>query len=226
MSTGHAIARPRAQRDPLERWDTPPHVAQAHVAWSVEQLAALGHDVAPHLMYDPWAGAGAYLDAGDFRGLKVDGSDVAPRDDRVARMSIEHLLAESLTCFRAWFCANPPFSRLAAHMPLLLATGAPLSLHLPISALERTRRGNGRAWLWDEYPPARIAHIGRVRHGGPAAEMAAGKGGAAMCYCWVLWVPNHDGPTVYEWLDLQAADRSPVVESVSAREPRQEGGAQ
>lgn len=188
MSTGHAIARPAAQRDPLERWYTPDHIAAAHVRWTLLHAP----EVAQRPMHDPWAGGGAYLRAGRSEGLSVRGSDIAPTVDGIAKVPIENLLIRSA----GWVCSNPPFSRLSEHLRLLDIGDRVISLHLPISALERTTRGNGRAWIWDEHPPTRIAHIGRVRHGGPAS---GGKGGgAAMCYVWVLWVPGN-GATRFEW---------------------------
>jgi hypothetical protein len=158
---------------------------------------------------DPFAGGGAYLRAAAAAGLDGYGSDIAPGAPDIAE--------GDWNSWRTWrpvggwrardvIVTNPPFTLFGWDM--VATPDLPISLLLPINALEPT---NDREHLFDARPPLAIRFIGRVRFGGPAAELrdelraAAGKRrvvNASMSYAFVLWgLPvRRPVPTLASWM--------------------------
>jgi hypothetical protein len=75
-----------------------------------------------------------------------------------------------------------------------------------VALLERsTILGGGKRWSWWQSAaarPAYVVNVGRVRWEGPGARDT---GDFVDSYL-VVWIAGHNGPTVYDWIDVAPAE--------------------
>lgn len=173
MIAGSAI---RAKNgDPLERWYTPPHVAEHHLRLLREWCPILK-------IIDPFAGGGAYGNAARRLDLDLVWESDLERGCGFDDPQIPYADAAVIS--------NPPFSRAAESLDHAFANGARfVSYLLPMSFLDPYVIGRRRWTL--EHPPTHEARIGRIKFGGPAREaMIARTGkepGAMQQYVIATW---------------------------------------
>lgn len=154
--------RPRRQRDPLERDNTPQWAADL----ATRALADIG--VNPDTVWEPCAGGGSLLRAAWRRwpDATVWGSDIDP--DAVARLKAEghHAFVRDLGTLEPGqvtsdgndlILTNFPFSRAEEFVRRLRGSSSVLAAILPLSFLASTRRFD----FWMEFPVDRLMVFSR-----------------------------------------------------------------
>ena len=108
------------ERDPLDRFYTPPPLAEACLRWLTEHLGAGGH------LYEPAAGGGAWMAAADALGWTVEGCDIDPEAPAVVEgwAVLSPMDAWTPRSGPGWWITNPPYGPVDAWIELLRARAA------------------------------------------------------------------------------------------------------
>jgi hypothetical protein len=182
----------KSERDPLDRYYTPPALADACLRWTwarVQAEAYPGADVAPQRVAEPCAGAGAFGRAAAtlWPGAEVSGCDVDPEADpgfACDRVPVSKWKPSGWYGHRLWIVTNPFYEGVYETIRTLRGmqrdTGADLlGLLLRSTTLERVMAGQTD-------PPDWIAITGqRPRWGGPGGE--ALRAGDTCGSVWCVW---------------------------------------
>lgn len=182
MTPGAAIARPRREADPLERYYTPPALAALHMDWVHAVAQVNGWSTGPCI--DPCAGGGAYLETCPAAFV---GTDLDPQhpDVREADFTID---------WPSWggrfVATNPPFTRAGELHSCMRLADVGGSMLLRLGALEATK---DRRAMWDDPRLCAVILLGRASFRRPkhlVEQYGPLKGGAASTYAIAVWAPE------------------------------------
>lgn len=198
------------ERDPLDRYYTPPEVAAAVVA---EIVAPVMRHRPPVTALEPSVGGGVWARAlaATFPEVATHGVDADPDaaglDDVLVpfAMTLEDFAARHGE--RAAYdlvIGNPPYLLAEEHVRhalALAAEGAPVVFVLRVGFLggqDRMRQ------LYAEHPPKEVWMLGRIAFEGPGTERLTDNACASYDHVAIVWERGWRGSTALRWLDWKA----------------------
>lgn len=151
------IALPPAPAEHPDVAYTDPAVARAHVEY-LGRRYCLG--TKPLTMWEPFAGAGAYMDAWQHCrpwdtvvAGELDPGAPTVASGRVARADV----FDGPPCERPdWIVTNPPFSLFDDLLPVLLSHAA---VGVSLLLVGQSMAPGARDWLWDNAPPDEVCWV-------------------------------------------------------------------
>lgn len=178
-----------AERAPLDAYYTDAAVASACVA-------TLGN-LFGRRVWEPHAGAGAFVNALVATGAKVTASDINPDAPALGRAQPPcQFTADFLACKPEpdnrpeWVIGNPPFNDAERHVRHALAHASHgVAFLLRLAFLESA----ARTPFWQDHPPAAVY----VFHKRPS--FTGGKTDSCS-YGWFVWKKNHPHAPMLGWI--------------------------